>query len=165
MSVRAQPQKLVAESDAGMNDTSTSLSLGEGHSGFSNTNPDHPIKRNLVVSIRASLAELQAKSGKAIWAPSQESLKGIFQQRQFVSLSGKSEMQGDLRQVVMHSVTANSVKSTFPVAIGAKMTGVDENTFSSQGQGYSLIIAADQHNHNLTTLQKDDVSIGMRAPL
>ena len=162
MSVRAQNQPVKMESDdvSGMlDDNSASLTLGEGAAGFSGASAENPLKRNIVVSVRASLAELSAQSIKATWSPSQENLKSIFQQRQFVSLQGKSEMQGDLRQVVMHSVTANSVKSTFPVAVGAKMTGVDENTFSSQGVGYSMIIAANQHNNNATTLQRDDVSI------
>lgn len=162
MSVRAQnhPVKIETDDIGGMDEAAANLSLGEGAAGFSGASADNPLKRNMVVSVRASLAELSAQSVKATWSPSQANLKAIFQQRQFVSLQGKSEMQGDLSQVVMHSVTANSVKSSFPVAVGAKMTGVDENTFSSQGIGYSMIVPANQHNNNATTLQRDDVSIG-----
>lgn len=159
MSVRTKTVITPSDDTNGLDEHTSNLQLGEGASGFAATNPDHPLSRNFVVSIRASLAELQAKSGKAVWSPSQENLKSIFQQRQFVSLKGTSEMQGDLKQVVIHSVTANNVISTFPVAVGTKMTGVDENTFSSQGAGFSMIIPANQVNNNTTTLQKDDVSI------
>lgn len=147
----------------GMDDAAASLSLGEGAAGFTSESSNNPLRRNMVVSVRASLAELAARSNKASWSPSNENLKSIFQQRQFVTLQGKSEMQGDLRQVVMHSVTANLVKSSFPVAVGAKMTGVDENTFSSQGVPYSMIIPANQDNNNVMTLQRDDVSMGEAA--
>ena len=159
MSVRAQTPASAPDDSGGIDEHTASLTLGEGAVGFSNTNREQPLQRKFAVNFRASLAELQAKSVKAVWSPSQENLKSIFQQRQFVSLKGKSEMQGDLRQVVIHSIAANNVLSTFPVAVGARMTGVDENTFSSQGTGFSLIIPANQANNNTTTLQKDDVSI------
>ena len=46
---------------------------------FNTANPEHPLTRNLVVSIRSSLAELCLRKNKAVWAPSGEALKAIFQ--------------------------------------------------------------------------------------
>ena len=47
--------------------------------GFNTCNPDHPLTRNLVVSIRASLNELCLRKNKATWAPTSEALRAIFQ--------------------------------------------------------------------------------------
>ena len=167
MSVRAQSggatQHQVDIGD-GLSDATANLALGEGASGYSGASVDHPLRRNIVVSIRASLADLQSKPNKAIWSPNEEALKTIFQHRQFVSLQGRAEMQGNLKQIVMHSVTANSVKSSFPIAIGARISGVDENTFSASGASYSMVIPPEQHSNMSTTLQKDDVTIGTLTP-
>jgi len=48
---------------------------------FNTNSPDHPLKRTVVVNIRASLADLCLKASTATWAPpSQEATKSIFQQ-------------------------------------------------------------------------------------
>ena len=48
---------------------------------FNTNSPDHPLKRTVVVNIRASLADLCLKASTATWAPpSQEATKAIFQQ-------------------------------------------------------------------------------------
>ena len=48
-------------------------------------------------------------------------------------------MSGDLKSVVLHSMTLSSVKSDFDVPIGLKLTGVDNTTFSLTGEAYSHI--------------------------
>ncbi len=60
-------------------------SLNEQHlhqaNDFNTNSPDHPLKRTVVVNIRASLADLCLKASTATWAPpSQEATKAIFQQ-------------------------------------------------------------------------------------
>ena len=47
---------------------------------FNTSNPDHPLNRTVVVSIRASLNDLCLKKTAAIWAPSSEATKAILQQ-------------------------------------------------------------------------------------
>ena len=49
-------------------------------------------------------------------------------------LSGAAEHQGDLKSVVLHKMTMNSVQSTFPIALGLRITGVDDQTFSQTGE-------------------------------
>jgi len=66
---------------AGANDQT----LAEGN-GFSVATSENPLKRNVVVSIRASLNDLCLSKQKGTWAPSQEALRSIFQQRKFTSL-------------------------------------------------------------------------------
>ena len=62
---------------------------------FNTNSPDHPLKRTVVVNIRASLADLCLKASTATWAPpSQEATKAIFQQARpcpsrFEPLSGR----------------------------------------------------------------------------
>ena len=48
---------------------------------FNTVHPDHPLKRTLAVSIRASLNDLCLRKSKATWAPSAEALRNIFQTR------------------------------------------------------------------------------------
>ena len=54
------------------------LSLGEANS-FAVANPEHPLRRNVVVSVKASLNELCLQKTRGTWAPSPESLRAIFQ--------------------------------------------------------------------------------------
>lgn len=48
--------------------------LAEANS-FNTNNPEHPLNRTLVVSIRASLNDLCLKKNKATWAPTPEAMK------------------------------------------------------------------------------------------
>ena len=57
----------------------TNEPLGEGNS-FAVAAPDHPLKRNIVVSIKASLNDLCLQKARGTWAPTQEALRNIFQQ-------------------------------------------------------------------------------------
>ena len=48
---------------------------------FNTNSPDHPLKRTVVINIRASLSDLCLRGAKATWAPpSEEATKAIFQQ-------------------------------------------------------------------------------------
>ena len=53
--------------------------LAEANS-FNTSNPNHPLNRTVVVSIRASLNDLCLKKTAAVWAPSSEATKAIMQQ-------------------------------------------------------------------------------------
>lgn len=70
--------------------------LAEGAS-FSVAQPDNPLTRNLVVSIRSSLNDLCLQKQKGVWAPSPEALASIFQQKKFTTLDGQAEAMGDLK--------------------------------------------------------------------
>lgn len=82
MSVRSDKNKEVGPDTAALlNDAaSTEAGLGEGNS-FCVATPDNPLKRQLVVSIRASLNDLCLQNSKGTWSPSSEALKQIFQQK------------------------------------------------------------------------------------
>ena len=140
MSIRAN--KPAADSDATsmLTQAASDLELAEGNN-FCVASPDKPLKRQLVVSIRASLNDLCLQKQKATWAPSADALKSIFQQKKFVSLDGSADAQGDLKSVVLHDLSVHAVSSTFPVSLGAKITGVDDQTFSSNGEAYSMIVS------------------------
>ena len=48
---------------------------------FNPTSPAHPLKRTVVINIRASLSDLCLKQNRATWAPpSADATKAIFQQ-------------------------------------------------------------------------------------
>lgn len=132
--------------------------LAEGN-GHCTAGPDNPLCRQVVVSISASLAELCNQQRKAIWQPTRENIRAMLQQRKFTSLSGEGEAQGDLQSVVLHDLTATQVSSTFPIALGAKITGVDNITYASTGEPYSMVILPKCTNTQPKVLQKDDVSV------
>ena len=41
--------------------------------------------------------------------------------------------------MVLHELSVTHVSSNFPIALGARVTGVDDTTFSSTGDAYSMI--------------------------
>ena len=131
---------------------------------FNTSNPDHPLHRTMVVSIRASLNDLCLKKTKATWAPSPEAMKNILQQRKFVDLAGSAEQQGDLKSIVMHKMEISAQKNDFPLAVGARITGVDDQTFSVTGESFSTISLPGANSHQSKVLQEDDVSLGAQPP-
>ena len=115
---------------------------------FNTTNAAHPLKRTVVVNIRASLNDLCLKKSRATWAPpSAEATRAIFQQRKFTDLQGTSEAQGDLKSVVLHKMAVSSQRNTFPIALGVRIAGVDDATYSQTGEAYSTVAlpATDMH--------------------
>lgn len=55
---------------------SMDASLGDG-TNFNVVDAEHPLKRSVVVSIKASLNDLCLQKQRATWAPSPEALKSI----------------------------------------------------------------------------------------
>ena len=137
-------------------------SLGEANT-LSTNHPDHPLRRTFVTNIRATLGELCLRKAKGTWAPSPEALRAMLQQKKFVDLSGTAEMSGDLKSVVLHSMTMSNVKSDFEVPVGVKISGVDNSTFSLTGESYSAIVAPKTESNTARVIQKDDVALGKLA--
>ena len=104
------------------------------------------------------------------------------QAKKFTSLEGTQEAQGDLKvhtalvsphhtrtsshlvssccqSVVLHSLKLQHVKSSFPLAVGAEISAVDNDCFSATGKPYSFIALADAESSNERTLQEDDISL------
>ena len=75
-------------------------------------------------------------------------------------LDGSADAQGDLKSVVLHDMKIQHVSSNFPVSLGARITGVDDTTFSSTGESFSMIVLPNSNSANERTLQSDDVSLG-----
>jgi hypothetical protein len=143
-----------AAEDAGMVD------LGEGATGFHGSGKrDNPLERTVSVSIRASLADLSTSTAKAVWAPNKDQLESIYKQSQFVDLSGDQARNGDLKSVVLHSIAAESVKSSFPFSLGTKITGVEENHFSSIGTPYSMVVMPHSENHVSKKLADENTEV------
>ena len=94
-----------------------------------------------------------------------EALRTIFQQRKFTSLEGSAEPMGDLKSIVLHNLEITHVKSTFPIALGARISAVDDSTFSSTGEAFSHIILPESQSTRVHSLQADDVSLGALLPL
>ena len=81
-------------------------------------------------------------------------------QRKFTDLSGTAEPQGDLSSIVLHSMKLKHSRSSFPVALGLRATGVDDCTFSSTGEAFSTILLPESESARERVLQTDDVSLG-----
>lgn len=132
--------------------------LGEGY-GYNTAQISQPLQRCVVASVRATLGDLCNSRTKAIWAPSSDALNSIFQQKRFADLSGNAQQTGDLKNAVLHSVTAKAIKSTFPISLGIDMTGVDAQTFSHTGTSFSTIALPRVDTTQERVLQKDDPQI------
>ena len=136
--------------------------LGEGGSEYQTINPDKPLTRVISATIRASLSDLITdSSGKAVWSPRKEVLDNIFRQHKFVSLDGRTKPLGNMNSVVIHSIKASNWHSTFPMALGVKVSGVENKTFSSTGSPYSMVVYPGSHETagNWKTLQENDVGL------
>lgn len=48
-------------------------------------------------------------------------------------------------------------------ALGIRITGVDDATFSQTGEAYSAIALPNADTHTSRTLQQDDTALGARA--
>jgi hypothetical protein len=66
---------------------------------------------------------------------------------------------------VLHNLEVSHVKSTFPVSLGARITGVDDKTYSSTGESFSAIVLPNSESNATKKLQADDVSLGTPPPL
>ena len=76
-----------------------------------------------------------------------------------MDLGGSAENQGDLKSVVLHKMTLAAHKSTFPVALGIRMTGVDDSCYSQTGESYSMIAMPNADSHNARVLQEDNTEL------
>lgn len=123
------------------------------------THPDEPMIRTLNVSIRGNLSEMTSNPSLSVWQPTQEALAAMFQKAKYTNLKGGMENKGDLKSVILHSVAVKAVQSDFPFAIGAKITGVDESTFTRSGKAFSAVFMPKEASHSHRVLQKDNVEV------
>lgn len=174
MSVRTEPRDLSqklqqtltipAESMLAATGTAADAQTTEQHlaeaNNFNTNSPDHPLNRTVCINIRASLSDLCLKASNSTWKPpSVEANRAIFQQKKFMDLGGSAENQGDLKSVVLHKMTLSAQKSSFPVALGVRITGVDDSCFSQTGESYSMITMPNADTHVARTLQEDNTEL------
>ena len=74
-------------------------------------------------------------------------------------LQGNSEAQGDLKSVVLHKMAMRSTQNTYPIALGIRISGVDDATFGQTGEAYSTIALPSMESHTALTLQEDDTAL------
>ena len=72
---------------------------------------------------------------------------------------GTAENQGDLKSVVLHKMAISAQRNTFPIALGVRVTGVDNATYSQTGESYSTISLPNTTMHTERTLQEDDTAL------
>ena len=56
-----------------------------------------------------------------------------------------------------------STQNTYPIALGIRITGVDDSTFSQTGEAYSTIALPSMDSHTALTLQEDDTALAYEA--
>ena len=104
------------------------------------------------------------------------------QAKKFTALDGASEQQGDLKSIVLHNMKyapkrptsaprpplahaiapfhrLQHVKSSFPLAVGAEISAVDNDCFSSTGKPFSFIALGNAESSQEKVLQEDDISL------
>ena len=60
---------------------------------------------------------------------------------------------------MLHKMTLSSQKSTFPIALGVRITGVDDSSFSQTGESYSMISMPNADSHVPRVLQEDNTDL------
>ena len=118
-----------------------------------------PLYRNIAVNIATTLDELTLNPSKnAVWSPSKEQIAAILRQPRFQNLQGDVSTEGDLRSILLHKMSLNEVASTWPLSIGMRITGVDNDTFTLNGSRFATVVPPDTYNSNTRVLQEDDIS-------
>ena len=56
-------------------------------------------------------------------------------------------------------MTLGAQKSTFPIALGVRMTGVDDKAFAQTGESYSMITMPNADSHVERVLQEDNTEL------
>jgi hypothetical protein len=72
-----------------------------GANDFATSNQEHPLKRSVVVSVRASLDDLCLRKAKATWSPSAAATAAILKQQKFIDLQGTSEKVSRYRACIV----------------------------------------------------------------
>ena len=60
-------------------------------------------------------------------------------------------------------MTLSAQKSTFPIALGVRLTGVDDSCFAMTGESYSMITMPNADSHVSRTLQEDNTELVRNA--
>ena len=62
-------------------------------------------------------------------------------------------------------MTLGAQKSTFPIALGVRITGVDDKAFSQTGESYSMITMPNADSHASRVLQEDNTDLAYECKL
>lgn len=121
--------------------------------------PNQPNTRMFHVTINSTLKELASDESASVWAPAQDKLKSIFHQTKFDSINGSAAKYGNLKSVVLHSLSVMNVESNAPFAIGMDVSGVDNMTYTKNGDAFSHIVTPNAKHYVERELQKDDTKL------
>ena len=62
-------------------------------------------------------------------------------------------------------MTLGAQKSSFPVALGVRITGVDDKAYSQTGESYSMITMPNADSHQSRVLQEDNTDLAYECKL
>ena len=63
------------------------------------------------------------------------------------------------QSVVLHKMAVSSQRNTYPIALGVRIAGVDDATYSQTGEAYSTVALPATDMHTSRTLQEEDTSL------
>jgi len=87
-----------------------------------------------------------------------EQIAAILRQPRFQNLQGDVSTEGDLRSILLHKMSLHEVGSNWPLSIGTRITGVDNDTFTLNGSRFATVVPPDTYNSNTRVLQEDDIT-------
>ena len=67
------------------------------------------------------------------------------------------------QSVVLHKMAVSSQRNTFPIALGVRIAGVDDATYSQTGEAYSTVALPATDMHTSRTLQEEGGQGGIAA--
>ncbi len=105
---------------------------------------DKPTGREYWVSIKGSLRDLQGGRATCTWS-ARRNCEHIYQRIAGVDPESKQpEFEGDTTKGVIMDMKVRTISSTFPVDIGAVITGVHGKSFMDNGKNYAFIAEANR---------------------
>lgn len=94
----------------------------------------------IYAKVRGSMMDFGSDAQKAIWSVSTSNNPDMFKRRVFTP-EGDHAYEGDLSKGIVLNAKQTMVKNTYPVDIGAHVSGIFPQTFGSNGE-YATIISS-----------------------
>jgi hypothetical protein len=122
-------------------DASSKTSVTFGSIGTAAEDERQIVRRTLTVEINGSLVRLQNHGKRMEWTLPEGIASKVFAPLKS-ELTGNPEDDklADIKNVILHNVTMESVNSTFPISLGVEISGVEGRSFTRTGNQYATIV-------------------------
>ena len=129
------------EDDGGVNGFRENVTLGLVNSVEPGSGDRQTLQRTLNVEFTGSLIRLQNHGKQMEWTlPPGVASKVFAPLKSELSGNPDDDARADIKNVILHNVTLESVGSTFPISLGVDISGVEGRSFTRTGNQYATIV-------------------------